>query len=180
MLLAGDEARRTQRGNNNAYCQDDETSWVDWSLGERHRELVRFAGQLFAFRRVHAVLRREAFYSDQDIQWFDPGGRSPDWLDPSQKSLACWVHGQEGPDLYLMFNAATDPASFVLPELAHSERWRLAIDTAQPALADFDAAEREACVVNGTLCAVGSRSSAILVAGPPAQTALPPGHAPVS
>jgi len=180
MLLGGDEFRRTQRGNNNAYCQDNETSWVDWSLGERHRELVRFAGQLFAFRRVHAVLRREAFYSDQDIQWFDPGGRSPDWLDPSQKSLACWVHGQEGPDLYLMFNAATDPASFVLPELAHSERWRLAIDTAQPALADFDAAEREACVVNGTLCAVGSRSSAILVAGPPAQTALPPGHAPVS
>ena len=132
MLLAGDECRRTQRGNNNAYCQDNETSWVDWSLGERYRELVRFARQVFAFRRAHAVLRREAFYSDRDIQWFDPSGRSPDWLDPNQKRLACWVHGQAGPDLYLMFNADTDPASFVLPELERSGRWRLAIDTAQP------------------------------------------------
>ena len=63
-----------------------------------------------------------------------------------------------------MFNADADPASFVLPELARSGRWRLAIDTAQPSSADSDAAERDAGVVNGTLYAVGSRSSAILVA----------------
>ena len=63
-----------------------------------------------------------------------------------------------------MFNADTDPTSFVLPELARSGRWRLAIDTAQPSSGDFDAAERDAGVVNGTLYAVGSRSSAILVA----------------
>ena len=165
MLLGGDEFRRTQRGNNNAYCQDNETSWIDWSLGEQQRRARSLHSQASSrFRRAHAVLRREAFYSDRDIQWFDPGGRSPDWLDPSQKRLACLVHGQDGPDLYLMFNADTVPASFALPPLTGSRRWRLAIDTAQPSLGHVDTAERAGGLVTGTLYAVGSRSSAILVA----------------
>ncbi len=78
--------------------------------------------------------------------------------------LACRVREQGEPDLYLMFNADTDPTSFVLPELARSGRWRLAIDTAQPSLGEVDPATRDAGVVSGTLYAVGSRSSAILVA----------------
>jgi glycogen operon protein len=167
MLQAGDEFRRTQRGNNNAYCQDNETSWVDWALGKRHREIAHFVRQVFVFRRTHAVLRREAFYSDQDIQWFDPTGQSPDWLDPTHRRLACLVHGQEGPDLYLMFNADAEPASFILPQLAGPGRWRLAIDTAQPSRKDFDAAEGDGGVINGGLYAVGSRASAILVAAFP-------------
>jgi glycogen operon protein len=167
MLLAGDEFRRTQRGNNNAYCQDNDTSWIDWSLAERHRELVRFTRQVFEFRRAHPVLRREAFYGDRDIQWFDPGGRTPDWLDPGQKRLACLVRGHAGPDLYLMFNAGTAPASFVLPELSGGGRWRLAIDTAQPSSADSDPAETDASVVEGTFYATASRSSVILVASLP-------------
>jgi glycogen operon protein len=166
MLLAGDEFRRTQRGNNNAYCQDNGTSWVDWSLLERHQDLVQFARQVFAFRRAHHVLRREAFYSDRDIQWFDPGGHAPDWLDPSQKRVACLIHGQGSQDLYLMFNADTEPASFVLPELAPTRRWRLAIDTAQPLSVDDDAQPR-AGIVNGTVYALASRSSAILAAAFP-------------
>ena len=104
--------------------------------------LVRFARQVLAFRRAHAVPRREAFYDDRDILWFDPSGRSPDWLDPGQKRLACLVHGYEAPDLYLMFNADGEPTSFVLPALAPSRGWRLAIDTAQPSAGEFDAAER--------------------------------------
>jgi glycogen operon protein len=170
MLLAGDEFRRTQRGNNNAYCQDNETSWVDWSLAERHQDLVRFTRQVFAFRRAHAVLRREAFYTDRDIQWFDASGLDPNWLDPNEKRLACLVHGQDGPDLYLMFNAGCDPASFVLPASAGSRRWRIAIDTGQPTAADADLAEREERVVNGLLYALDSRSSAILVDCPRACT----------
>ncbi len=97
MLLSGDEFRRTQRGNNNAYCQDNKTSWIDWTLGARHGELVRFVRRVFAFRREHPVLRREAFYDDRDIQWFNPHGGSPDWLDPGQKRLACLIH-DEAPD----------------------------------------------------------------------------------
>jgi glycogen operon protein len=162
MLQAGDEFRRTQRGNNNAYCQDNDTSWVDWSLVERHQDLVRFTQQVFAFRCAHAVLRREAFYTDSDIQWFDPGGRIPDWCDPNQKRLACLVHGQDGPDLYLMFNADVTPASFALPELP-SGGWTLAVDTARPSF-DDDLMARDDRRVNGTLYTLGSRSSAILVA----------------
>jgi glycogen operon protein len=162
MLLAGDEFRRTQRGNNNAYCQDNDTSWVDWSLADRHQDLERFTRQIFAFRRAHAVLRQPAFYTDRDVQWFDPAGRVPDWLDPNQKRLACLVHGQRGPDLYLMFNADTETVSFALPELAGSKQWRLAVDTAQPSVND-DMQGRSDCVVNGAHYALGSRCSAILL-----------------
>jgi glycogen operon protein len=165
MFLAGDEFRRTQRGNNNAYCQDNRTSWVDWSLCERHSELVDFARRVLSFRRMHPVLRREAFYTDREIQWFDPGGRSPDWLDASQKCLACWIHGQEEPDLYLIFNADIHPTAFVLPELPRAERWRLAIDTAQRSLETIDAAGEAAMVLNGPLYTVASRCSVILAAG---------------
>jgi pullulanase/glycogen debranching enzyme len=136
---------------------------------------VRFVRRVFAFRRTHAVLRREAFYTDPDIQWFNPRGHSPDWLDSSQKCLACLVRGQEGPDLYLMFNAGTDPTSFVLPELASSGRWQLAIDTAQPSLGNSDIAERDASVVKGTVYVVGSRSSVILVASFPEPSTMSEG-----
>ena len=157
-----DPAREQQR-----VCQDNHTSWVDWSLAERHRELVRFTRQLLAFRRRHAVLRREAFYTDGDIQWFDAGGRTPDWLEPMEKRLACWIHDDHGVNLYLMFNADADPASFALPEVVGTGRWRVAIDTAQPTYTDADLADQHASVVNGLLYALGSRSSAILVATSP-------------
>jgi glycogen operon protein len=166
MLLGGDEFRRTQRGNNNAYCQDNATGWVDWSLADRHQDLVQFTRQVFAFRRAHAVLRREAFYTDRDVQWFDPAGRAPDWLDPNQKRLACLVHGRHGPDLYLMFNADTEPASFVLPELAGSRHWGLAVDTAQPSV-DEAMQGGGGCVVNGSHYALASRCAAILVSVSP-------------
>ena len=147
-------------GNN--YCQDNDTSWVDWSLAERHQELVRFTRQILGFRRTHAVLRREAFYTDRDVQWFAPAGRAPDWLDPNQRRLACLIRGHEGPDLYLMFNADMTLASFVLPEL-RAGVWKLAIDTSQPS-EDADSSARDGCEVKGALYALGSRSSAILVA----------------
>jgi glycogen operon protein len=164
MLLAGDEFRRTQRGNNNAYCQDNETSWVDWSLRERHQELGRFVRQLLRFRRDHEVLRREAFYSDRDIEWFAPSGRSPDWFEPGQKRVACLIHGVIGPELYLMFNADRDSVSFVLPELPRSGRWRFAIDTTQPVPHEPEDVEGHGGVVTGSHYAVGSHACAILVA----------------
>ena len=94
MLLGGDEFRRTQRGNNNAYCQDNEMSWFDWSLLEKHKEIHRFTRGMIAFRRAHPVLRRETFYTDADIKWFAPNGAPPDWADPRQKSFACLILGQ--------------------------------------------------------------------------------------
>jgi glycogen operon protein len=164
MLLAGDEMRRTQRGNNNAYCQDNATSWVDWSLLGRHRDLVRFTRDLFAFRRAHAVLRREAFYTDRDIQWFDPGGRGPDWLDPTEKRLACLIHGGDDPDLFLMFNADVAPATFVLPHGVPSRRWQVAFDTGGPRATEADAREGHSALVKGSSYALAPRASAILIA----------------
>ena len=163
MLLAGDEFRRTQRGNNNAFCQDNETGWVDWSLMERNRELVHFVRDVFAFRRAHAVLRREAFYGEQDIQWFDAEGGSPNWLDPTQRQLACRIGDREGSDLYLMFNAGTDPVSFVVPALMAPGQWRVAIDTAQPSVANGGEAATDARIVTGSVHEIDSRSSTILV-----------------
>jgi pullulanase/glycogen debranching enzyme len=109
------------------------------------------------------VLRREAFYTDRDVQWFDPTGRTPDWLDPNQRRLACLVRGVDGPDLYLMFNADTQPASFILPGLSDTRRWQLAIDTAQPSW-DVDPSERDGHGVTGPQYALGARASAVLVA----------------
>ncbi len=84
MLLAGDEFRRTQRGNNNAYARTTRRAGSTGRSRERHADLVRFTRSLFAFRRSHAVLRREAFYSDRDIQWFDPTGRTQTGSTPAR------------------------------------------------------------------------------------------------
>ena len=164
MLLAGDEFRRTQRGNNNAYCQDNEISWIDWSFSEQHHSLVRFARRVFAFRRTHAVLRQEAFYSDRDIQWFDSEGRRPNWLDPASTRLACLIHGEAGPDMYLMFNPGTEPASFVLPDLADPAHWRIAFDTTQPSLGEDESGEPLPEVVKDGRYMLGQRSCAIMLA----------------
>ena len=115
MLLGGDEFRRTQQGNNNAYCQDNEISWYDWRLLEQHRDVHRFARGMISFRRAHAVLRKEAFYDAIEINWFNPQGTVPDWFDPHQRSVACLIFGHETADLFLIFNAASEPVEFSDP-----------------------------------------------------------------
>ena len=137
MLLGGDEFRRTQRGNNNAYCQDNEVSWFDWSLLECYKEIHRFTRGMIAFRRAHPVLRRETFYTDQDIKWFGPNGATPDWADQRQKSLACLIMGQTEPDLLLLFNADTRSVDFSIPALPAGKIWRLAVDTSRTAPDDL-------------------------------------------
>ena len=164
MLLAGDEFRRTQRGNNNAYCQDNDTSWVDWSLLERNHDIFEFVRGALALRRAHPVLRREAFYTAEDIHWFDPGGRTPDWSNPMEKCLAAFIPGEGEPDLYLMFNSHVEPVSFVLPRLAGAVSWRLAADTALPPPRDICKPGEESSLKNPTSYVVDWRSSAVLVA----------------
>jgi len=164
MLLAGDEFRRTQRGNNNAYCQDNETSWVDWSLRERNAEIFRFTRGVLAFRAAHPVLRREAFYGEGDIAWFSPAGTSPDWLASDARCVACLLRADDGPPLYLMFNAGTAPTAFVLPPASSTSRWHLAIDTALPSPLDLVAESERRPLPDATRYVVGGRASAILVA----------------
>jgi glycogen operon protein len=130
MLLGGDEFRRTQRGNNNAYCQDNATSWYDWSLAERNTSLARFVRQLIAFRKAHSVLRAETFYTDADVAWFGAKGSMPDWHGPDNR-LACLVRGSHA-TLCLLFNASHAPCGFLLPA-PPMEPWRIAVDTSKTA-----------------------------------------------
>jgi isoamylase len=162
MLLGGDEFRRTQRGNNNAYCQDNETSWYDWSLIERHKEIHRFARGMIALRHAHPVLRRQIFYTDDDLRWFNPEGSTPDWADPEQRTLGCLIFGGEEPDLCLLFNAGTEPVSFALPAPPDKGEWHVAADTFQPAPRDLADPGEEPLVENRKFYHLGPRSSAIL------------------
>jgi glycogen operon protein len=156
MLLGGDEFRRTQRGNNNAYCQDNEISWVDWSLLEQHGELQGFVRDLIALRHDHPVLTREEFYTETDITWFDPAGAHPRWTDSEARQLACLIHEGDGA-LYLLFNAATEPVSCVTPAPPSGMRWHVAVDTAEPRRASAPWEPGRPYVLEG-------RSSAVLVA----------------
>jgi glycogen operon protein len=164
MLLGGDEMRRTQGGNNNAYCQDNTTSWHDWRCLEQHREIFRFTCGMIAFRRAHPILSKEQFYTDAEIRWFNPQWGAPNWADPKCKSLACLI-AEDGQDrLYLMFNAGTDETDFGLPPLPPGYRWRLAIDTSRSAPQDLAAPGEETLLNNSTTYHVEARSSAILLA----------------
>ena len=163
MLLGGDEFRRTQRGNNNAYCQDNEVSWFDWSLVEKHREIHRFTRGMIAFRRAHSALRKEVFYTEADIKWFAPNGATPDWMDQRQKSFACLILGQSEPDLFLMFNADSRSVDFSIPALPGSQIWRMAVDTARAAPDDLYEAGNEPSMQGQISFRVEPRSSAILL-----------------
>jgi glycogen operon protein len=164
MLLGGDEFRRTQRGNNNAYCQDNETSWVDWTNLEQHQEIYRFARGMIAFRRAHSILSQEHFYTHAEIRWFNPHGGLPHWTDLKEKQLACLIQENGQGALFLMFNAGTNGTEFSLPPLLLGFRWRLAVDTSRSAPQDFSAAGEEPLLDNSTTYHVGSRSSVILLA----------------
>jgi len=166
MLLGGDEFRRTQRGNNNAYCQDDETSWHDWTCLERHQEIYRFARGLIAFRRAHPVLSKEQFYTDAEIGWFGPQGGLPNWADPKNKRFACRVHESGQSALYLLFNANAEEADFYLPRIPDGARWHLAVDTCHKAPQDLFIAGEEPLLDSSEAYHAGPRSSAILVARP--------------
>ncbi len=163
MLLGGDECRRTQRGNNNAYCQDNEVSWFDWDLLEKHKEIQRFTRGMIAFRRAHPVLRKETFYADADIKWFAPNGAPPNWTDPQQKSIACLIPGLTEPDLFLLFNADKKSVEFSIPSLPAGKIWRLAVDTSRATPDDLADAGKEPPLHDRIGFRLEPRSSAILL-----------------
>lgn len=169
MLLGGDEFRRTQQGNNNAYCQDNEISWYDWTMPDKHQGMHRFTRGMINFRKAHPVLRRAAFYTDEDIRWFSPEGTTPRWNDPQEKRLACMILGEEGTDLYLMFNASTDEVAFALPEPARGGRWCIAVNTFAPSPHDLFERGEEKPIETASVYRAAPRSGVILVANSSSQ-----------
>jgi glycogen operon protein len=164
MLLGGDEFRRTQGGNNNAYCQDNETSWVDWTSLQRHREIFDFTRGMIAFRQAHPVLSREQFYTDAEIQWFGSQGGIPDWADPQRKTLTCLIRENGNDSLCLMFNAGSEETDFRLPRPPRGYSWRLAVDTFRPAHDNFIPPGEEPLLERSPTYRLEARSSAILLA----------------
>jgi len=167
MLLGGDEFRRTQGGNNNAYCQDNETSWIDWTDLEKHQEIYRFAQGMIAFRRAHPILSKEQFYTDAGIHWLGPQGGLPNWDDPKEKHFACLIHEDEQRALCLIFNAGADEVDFRLPPIPSGTQWHLAVDTFGETPDDLFAAGKEPLLKYPQTYLLKSRSSAILLARKP-------------
>jgi glycogen operon protein len=152
MLSGGDEIGRTQRGNNNAYCQDSELTWHEWALDDPQRALLAFTKRLLALRHAQPVLRRRAFFSGgyvrgselKDIVWFNPQGAEMsghDWSHPGSSALGMLLGGDaipsldrfgrhvSGDTLLVLVNGGLAPLDFVLPAVEWGERWEVLVDT---------------------------------------------------
>jgi glycogen operon protein len=160
MFLAGDEARRTQLGNNNAYCQDNEISWFDWSLVERHADLHRFWRLMIAFRKAHAAVRRGQFFTPEEVAWHGTKLNEPGWSDPEARALALTLQGSDGDaDIHIMLNMYWDRLDFELPP---DRRWSKAVDTAAAPPHDIEEPGNEPPVAGSTYALEG-RSVAVLI-----------------
>jgi glycogen operon protein len=149
LLLGGDELGRTQQGNNNAYCQDNEISWVDWSRADT--QLLDFARRLVAFRTAHPVFRRRRFLAEaeaSELRWFTPGGAemtARDWPAASAPAIALYLDGSDDPgqaadgtpllndDFLVLVNGRLERLEFVLPATRDQAAWRVELDTYEPA-----------------------------------------------
>ena len=157
MLLGGDERARTQHGNNNAWCQDNEVSWFDWDLDEAAQTQLAFTRRLIALRRAHPVFRRDHFLTGQqrlgsglpDAWWFRADGRQmakADWQRPGNHLLGVFLNGREitdrtpegdrvtGDSFLVLLNAAGEEATFTLPARRFGALWSLELSTAEPEL----------------------------------------------
>jgi glycogen operon protein len=177
MILGGDEFGRTQRGNNNAYCQDNEISWYDWSLLEKNRGLFRFVKELIAFRLRHPGFMRPEFFTGKngrynsapDITWFDEKGNTPGW-DRLDHCLALRLNGSEADsfadrddnDFFIMLNSGAKQMPFTVPD-AKSKKWFRSIDTALPSPDDILASGTEKPLPTNGIYLVKPRSMAALI-----------------
>jgi len=170
MLLMGDEVRRTQCGNNNAYCHDDETNWFDWSLLERHDDVHRFVKLLVSHRLHHLAQRGRRdqtladFLTEAQIQIHGTKLNQPDWTHDSH-TLAWTARDPAGGMLHFMINGYWEPLAFEVPLTTEEARWRRWIDTSLASPDDI-CARNEAARIAGSTYLVQPRSIVCLVAQP--------------
>ena len=148
LLLGGDELGRTQDGNNNAYCQDNEISWFDWSAADAG--LLSFTAGLVAFRRSHPVFRRRRFLTGaetSELGWYTPAGTAMtegDWADPNALAVGIYLDGSDDPDraedgrllldddFLVLVNAWWEPLDFTIPPIRPGQVWQPGIDSYDP------------------------------------------------
>ncbi len=169
MILFGDEVLRTQQGNNNCYCQDNDLGWFDWRLTEQNRGMLRFVAEMIAFRRRHSSLMRIQFLTGQrgsrglpDISWHGMKLNDPNWGDPGARVLAYTLAGagEMKEDLHIMLNMSDQAVEMELPMVPGS-RWHCAVDTSQPSPADIpDASDQPK--VEGNTYILAARSVVVL------------------
>ena len=175
MLLGGDELGRTQQGNNNAYCQDNEVTWFDWSTSDAG--LLDFTRRLIALRKAHPVFRRSRFLAGAEaveLRWFTPAGTEmtiADWSNPNALAVALYLDGSDDPDraadgtwlvdddFMVLVNAWWEPLDFVLPATRPQAGWQVEIDTYELASPSGQAAAQRGA---GDQITVGPRSVAVL------------------
>ena len=187
MIAHGDEVGRTQRGNNNVYCQDNELAWIDWELAEDESHLLAFTTAVVALRKEHAVFRRRRFFAGDaahggmselgDIEWFSSDGTEMDeldWRNGYARTLMVFLNGQaiHEPDIHgqrivdsdflLLFNAHSDPVDFVLPPAQYGDTWQIRVDTTE---AEPPSDDRKDWMAATTHAVVG-RSMVVLEAVP--------------
>jgi glycogen operon protein len=179
MLTAGDEMGRTQGGNNNAYAQDNDISWLDWDLNDEQRAQLEFTRRVIALRSRHPVLRRRRFYQGRkirgsdvrDLTWLRPDGdpmTDSEWSAASNRALGVMLSGdalgEVGEDgmimaddtLLLLLNPHAQPVEFSLPSLGGSQ-WEILIDTSRA-----DGAEGSERLAGGGVVTLGDRSLVLL------------------
>jgi len=164
LMLGGDELGRTQQGNNNAYCQDNEITWVDWA--DADTALLEYATNLIEFRRAHPVFRRRRFLTGveaEELRWFTPAGApmdGADWADPNARAIGIYLDGSDGPDraedgtflvdddFLVLVNSWWEPLDFLLPATRPQAGWQVEFDTydlvspSGPAAAERKAGDR--------------------------------------
>jgi glycogen operon protein len=181
MILGGDEFARTQQGNNNAYCQDNEISWFDWNAAAKNHDLTDFFRKAIALTRRFPILQRRKFYLGKDLDadgvpdltWYSSELGSPQWDDANARTLCCQLDASDdGMDLgvdrlFFILNSHYQSQWIKLPELAAGRSWHRLIDTSLPAGEDFAEPGREIEVDPADHYIVNPRSTVLLVCQQP-------------
>ncbi|WP_432546225.1 glycogen debranching protein GlgX [Kineococcus sp. SYSU DK004] len=191
MILHGDELGRTQQGNNNVYCQDNELAWVDWDLSEPQQELLAFTRRVVELRRTEPVFQRRRFFAGDaghggesdvgDIEWFGADGTEmtdADWGDASNRCVMVFLNGEAIPEpdrrgerivgdsFLIMYNPWHESVEFTLPEKAYGDSWLPRLDTADDQVGVVSIFTEESAFSPGTALPVAGRSILVLARGP--------------
>ena len=170
MLLMGDEVLRTQNGNNNAYCQDNETSWFNWELVEKNRDILKFVKDLIQFSQSRQLFSEEQFYKTGKngqspyVTWHGIKSGKPDWSRSSHSLAATLVHPRADEHLHIMLNAYWKPLKFQLPPLKKGRKWKRIVDTSLPSKQGFTPISK-AIIIDKNFYKLSDRSVAVLFSG---------------